>query len=113
MIPSSDYHSSRKSSSLARAVVAPVLWGARKSCGRVPLRGSACGAELAWKQLGTQMNRRAHEALAVGRHPVTAGARELGHQTMRPQQADPTTHASTLPTPLRRIVRPGAEQLLR
>src|SRR5215831_18457018 len=55
----------------------------------------------------------AHEALAALRDAIAPRARDLRHQAVRPQQADPATDAPTLPTSLRRVARPGAEQPLR
>jgi hypothetical protein len=71
-----------------RAVWARLGWCGRKWPSR------QCGGRH-WcslrEQLGTKIDGRAHEALAAHGHAVTPRARDFAHQTMRAQQADPTT----------------------
>src|SRR5262245_37958578 len=77
------------------------------------LAGRSRPAQLFGEQLGAQLDGRAHEALAPRRDAIAPRPRQLGHETMRPQQADPATDAPALSASLRGVARPRAEQRLR
>src|SRR3990172_7293345 len=68
-------------------------------------------AQLARKELGAEMDGRAHEALTADCGTVTPGARHLGQQAVGTQQADAATNAAATPAALHGVLRPEAKQL--